>query len=336
MAANQNFQGQPCSAIEAVWPQNETITQGILQYLNLRDVWNMRKTNSTMNVLLQGHSRPLNPNTTLSFVGASCDEGRPRSLLDPTLERCTNGPRRDVLMKYCEVTSAHGNRNGGPFNVCEDCQNHNNLACGWFEHITAMTLRVPVCETCEAEIQNAFPRGGNTCVCEANMRGEWKCHRCRTRAQNRIELVGLDRLKKLRVLYRNQDGKVYYGPRRPTVDLGCRCGRTLSGAQRVRKVVLWCAGCEGVIVARSAPQQSNNPPQPPSNPAKEPSNPAREPSNPAKEPSNVAKQPINPAKQPYKLGEVILRRSARIAKRKAAEELAEQAKPAKPAKKSKK
>ncbi len=266
MAANQNFQGRSCSAIEAVWPQNETITHGILQYLNLRDVWNMRKTNSTMNVLLQGHSRPLNPNTTLNFLGAGCDDRR-RPPANPPLDIdyfaspvwCTNGPRQDVLVKYCEETHAHRNRQGGGFNVCQDCLDHNDHWRGRKEYTTIQNMRVPVCKKCQDEEQNAAPDGRDTCVCKAAMRGEWKCDGCWNILHDEISLKGSGRITRLPFYHRDQDGNIKLGIRRPYYELGCRCGRTISGDQVYAWAVEWCAGCEGVIVAPS--RKPSNPPQ---------------------------------------------------------------------------
>lgn len=249
MAANQNFQGQPCSAIEAVWPQNETITQGILQYLNLRDVWNMRKTNSNMNVLLQGHSRPLNPNTTLSFIAARCDESRTALHPDDPPVRCTNGPRQDVLMKYCEDSHRHGKWDGGPFNVCQDCLNHNIRARDEEEGNILLDLRRGVCETCREEEQNVHPGGCNTCVCKAQMRSGWKCDSCSGRQRDLIKRIGGQRASHRHYHYRDQNGRIYFGPFRRMMAQACRCGRTLSPAELDQMAVRWCLGCKRVLVA---------------------------------------------------------------------------------------
>ena len=147
----------------------ETIPEAILQHLNLRDVWNLRKTNKNMNFHLQGHSRPLNPNTTLSFLGARCDETRAHPLLLQGVP-CANGPRADVLMKYCENAELHSPDSGGPFNVCEQCMNHNDLHRSNYENITIDHIKIPVCETCQDEEERAYPEGRNTCICRAEVR----------------------------------------------------------------------------------------------------------------------------------------------------------------------
>lgn len=260
MAANPppNFQGQPCSAIEAVWPKTELIPQLILQHLNLRDVWNLRKTNKTMNVLLQGHSRPLNPNTTLSFVGAHCDEMRKAQVIVANVP-CPNGPRADVLMKYCENTNEHSKDKGGEFNVCEDCINHNNQYRDPEETNSMQSRWLSACKTCQDDEERAFPEGRNTCLCRDEIRRGWKCDACCRKVMSDIDGRAARRNLRLGCFYRRRNGTTYFDFSRLRTGQGCPCGRSCGpGPQANQRAVQWCLGCKGMIVRPSNQPNANN------------------------------------------------------------------------------
>lgn len=251
MAANPGFQGyQGLSALEVVWPVNEAIPEAILQHLNLRDVWNLRKTNQNMNFHLQGHSRPNNPNTTLSFVGAHCDEIRLRRWLIGCVP-CPNGPQADVMMNYCENAGEHSPNKGGPFNVCEQCINHNNLFRVPDEYLIIWSLRESVCKTCQDEEERAYPEGRDSCICRDEVRRGWKCDPCCAKVLNQIDRRGQRRFQRLNFLHRDRYGRVTFNPLRRKQRSGCRCGRSSHGAQAYQQAVVTCLGCNGVVVAPS-------------------------------------------------------------------------------------
>ncbi|MCJ1362571.1 hypothetical protein MMC16_001675 [Acarospora aff. strigata] len=102
------------SALEATWPAASEIQVEILRYLNVQDIWNLRKTNKNMNRLFMGPARPGVGNTILHYLGAHCNEIRGYT-------PCVNGPRSDVRMQYCQGqellnTGVHGPNQGGSHN----------------------------------------------------------------------------------------------------------------------------------------------------------------------------------------------------------------------------
>ena len=143
--------------------------QAKLQHLNLRDVWNLRKTNKIMNVHPQGHSRPNNQNTTQSFLDTHCHEIQQWELSD--LNRlCCNDSQADVWMKYCENAAQHGNNCGGLFNVCTQCIRQNNQIHVSDKKDMLWNNFLSVCKTCQDKEQSAYTEDPKICTRTADVR----------------------------------------------------------------------------------------------------------------------------------------------------------------------
>lgn len=248
------------SALEAILPAAEELEQEILQYLNIHDVWNMRKTNRNMNGLLFGKHREHidengnvvvdNQNTTLSFIRARCQEMRShQDILGVNVVRaCMNGPLDDVQMKYCEgqeLLGNHGADAAGRLNVCRDC-----ITLGGIERIATedpiFNLHlIPVCRTCQVQEENAYPEGYNSCICKEEVRGGWKCDSCCKQSLRIVRGRARQRTEELYYTHRDQYGRV---TRTEIIRyrMACRCGRPRG---RNQQSVRFCLCCDGVVVS---------------------------------------------------------------------------------------
>ena len=223
------------SALEATWPAASEIQVEILRYLNVQDIWNLRKTNKNMNRLFMGPARPGVGNTILHYLGAHCNEIRGYT-------PCVNGPRSDVRMQYCQGqellnTGVHGPNQGGSHNVCQACLHWHQQRRTFQENNTFQLNLWSLCPLCRSQAENAYPEGYNSCTCRSRCRDGWKCDDCCDSERDRLYEKGLDR-------------KMELGGYGNPVKFKCRCGKAY---RQWQQAALLCVGCEGQIVAPRYP-----------------------------------------------------------------------------------
>ncbi|MCJ1235040.1 hypothetical protein MMC14_003004 [Varicellaria rhodocarpa] len=181
---------------------------------------------------------------------------------------CPHLPNR--VYAYCHPNDPDNNRTWNsaglnptpvhnPFRICVPCIEDTSNVINPMEVVMLEKHLHSVCKTCRLEEETLNPTSRDRCECFPRLRDPRgrKCHACRWDGYEQTEMRAIRHENRLKYVRRTNrfnkrlgEGHVilnfterYYSER-----MRCRCGRPRSDADLATRMVLFCAGCRGLVV----------------------------------------------------------------------------------------